>query len=615
MKKNLSLLIGILSLMHGASFGQTAAIKSIQAKKIALSQKKFEDPMWAKASFLQILSDNPSLPDSITYGFYQELAVCYGMMHQFDSGIYFTKKAIALVPKNDNPVLLLKTLANLYSMSNQPKSSDSCFKMALQLCDQLKIAPLTKVLVLGDYATYYYNKSNYIKSIQLLSEAVSLNRSIANIDSNRTALLREKMANIYLDTKNFAFAEKMYLLNLDYLSSKQQSLQLANNYTGLAEAYQGSRQFTPSSIYFTKGLGLYNSLNNPTYANYCLMNLAENQLLDHKAGEARATIQQAFEAMSASNALYLLEAATIYLKILEATQNKTAAIQVMQNQPLQQALASNYSEEALAYHNASLPFLTSNELINTLHKIIIIKDSVNDGAKRKEMVEIEAKYQLSVMEHDGALLVAKNKILAQKNELANTQLLAYLLVGILLATLFIYWALKTKEKTELHKTALHIKTQENENLLLDAESHSQERLVLTKIIKNQEINILQHIEKMQALEQQIENATEKNLGEEQNNLIAQLEKLKTGNEHLELFMAKFNTIYPKFCTTLVIHYPKLSNSDVLFCALNRMSLSSKEIASIINIEQSSFYKRKYRIAEKMGLTDVVKFNDTLFSLD
>jgi hypothetical protein len=119
---------------------------------------------------------------------------------------------------------------------------------------------------------------------------------------------------------------------------------------------------------------------------------------------------------------------------------------------------------------------------------------------------------------------------------------------------------------------------------------------------------------MQSLEKQIDSATEKNLYQEKNVLVKQLEKLKTGNKHIELFMAKFNTIFPKFSTKLLSKYPKLTNSDIMFCCLLRMNLTPKEIASILNIEQQSFYKRKYRLAEKIELADIEKFNELIFSI-
>jgi DNA-binding CsgD family transcriptional regulator len=325
-------------------------------------------------------------------------------------------------------------------------------------------------------------------------------------------------------------------------------------------------------------------------------------------------IKKAFDQMSATNSPFLTEAAPIYLKILHATNNVTEAKAIMKNENLIKSLESNFTEYALAYYNATLPFSTNpNELNNTLKRIILVSDSVHNQANRKDILEIEAKYQLTINEEKEALLKAENKILAQSINLKNFQLAIYLIAGILLLTFFFYSIKKYKQRITLHKQEINIKNVENEKLLLDADKYSQEMLKMQDIIETQKNNLLLHIEQMQSLENQIDLATEKNLYQEKNVLVKQLEKLKTGNKHIELFMAKFNTIFPKFSTRLLSKYPKLTNSDIMFCCLLRMNLTPKEIASILNIEQQSFYKRKYRLAEKIELADIEKFNEFIFS--
>jgi hypothetical protein len=622
MRKNLLLLFYITLFAHSNSNSQTDLIKNITIQKTELKIKKFQDPVFAKAKFFEILSTNPNLPDSINYSIYNEIGVCYAMIQNFDSAIYFTNKSIELVPKvetepiNKNLIILVKTLGNMYSFNNNAKSADSCFKDALQMCDKLQNSTNVKILVLGDYSTHFYNLNNYVTSLKLLSEAIKLNQLGPKIDSNKTVLLKEKMANIYFETHNYNFAEKLYLDNIAFLQSGNHSQQLANNYTGLAATYQHKNNIKESNNYFSKALTLYTQVNNESYQNYCLMKLAENQLLTNQAAKGAPMIKKAFDQMSATNSPFLTEAAPIYLKILHATNNVTEAKAIMKNEHLIKSLESNFTEYALAYYNATLPFLSTNpnELNNTLKRIILVSDSVHNQANRKDILEIEAKYQLTINEEKEALLKAENKILAQSINLKNIQLAIYLIAGILLLTFFFYSIKKYKQRITQHKQEINIKNVENEKLLLDADKYSQEMLKMQDIIETQKNNLLLHIEQMQSLEKQIDLAAENNLYQEKNVLIKQLEKLKTGNKHIELFMAKFNTIFPKFSTRLLSKYPKLTNSDIMFCCLLRMNLTPKEIASILNIEQQSFYKRKYRLAEKIELADIEKFNELIFSI-
>ena len=67
----------------------------------------------------------------------------------------------------------------------------------------------------------------------------------------------------------------------------------------------------------------------------------------------------------------------------------------MKNENLLKSLETNFTEYALDYYNATLPFLSTNpnELNKTLKRIILVSDSVNNEANRKDILEIEAKYQ------------------------------------------------------------------------------------------------------------------------------------------------------------------------------------------------------------------------------
>lgn len=618
MKSKASLLYLLFLLAHNSLFSQSQAPINIQAQTSALSKIKFENPLTAQAGFFEILLNNQPLPDSINFTLYKEIAVCYGMMHRPDSAIYFLKKALLLGPQKSNPVLLKKMLANFYSMNKNYSSADSCFKKALSLCQELKSDARIKVSVLGDYATHFYNQNNYLKALQLLTEAITLNKSEKKIDSITTILLRNKMAAIYVSTKKYDLAKEPFTENIAWLKNSHKDHFLATNYCGLAEVYLYQKNYQESNNCYTKALNLYIHENNEEYKNYCLMKLAHNQLLSNNTNAGMPFIQKAFSGLKASNSIYTIEAATIYLNILHAIHNNTTANAVIQDATVQKTLLTNYSEFALAYYKATLPFLSASgnttEVINTYKKILVVQDSVNNEAKRKEILEIEAKYQLTINEENEALLIAKNKILSQDNRLKKIQLIVYLLSSAMLIVILLISVKKYKQISEKKNEALKLKIAENKTLALQAKKDSAEKIEKQIVIDEQKKELLAYIEEVEQLESKIRLATEKNLLEEKNNLTAELNKLKEGKEQMDLFMSKFNSIYPTFSTSLKKAYTNITNSDILFCSLIRMNLLPKDIASIMNIEQASVYKRKHRIAEKMGLMDNEQLNETIFAI-
>ena len=59
-------------------------------------------------------------------------------------------------------------------------------------------------------------------------------------------------------------------------------------------------------------------------------------------------------------------------------------------------------------------------------------------------------------------------------------------------------------------------------------------------------------------------------------------------------------------------FPELSRSDVQFCTLYRMNLTTKEISALLHIEPRSVYLKKYRIMEKMKLGEGDDFDGVVF---
>lgn len=63
----------------------------------------------------------------------------------------------------------------------------------------------------------------------------------------------------------------------------------------------------------------------------------------------------------------------------------------------------------------------------------------------------------------------------------------------------------------------------------------------------------------------------------------------------------FNNIFDGFLDRLKTRYPNLTGNDIKYCAFIRMGLSTKEIASMLNIKLSSAESARYRLRKNMDL--------------
>ena len=73
-------------------------------------------------------------------------------------------------------------------------------------------------------------------------------------------------------------------------------------------------------------------------------------------------------------------------------------------------------------------------------------------------------------------------------------------------------------------------------------------------------------------------------------------------------------IHGNFFQILKSRYPSLTSSDLRFCSYLCMNLSSKEIASMMNISLKGVEAARYRIRKKIGLPSEVSLSAFLMEL-
>jgi len=145
---------------------------------------------------------------------------------------------------------------------------------------------------------------------------------------------------------------------------------------------------------------------------------------------------------------------------------------------------------------------------------------------------------------------------------------------------------------------------------LERDSHSQE--------VNMALNIIQKNESLRALSKKIDTfrANPKfaqcyaELFELQN-MIRETLQLDKDRDTFQLYVHQNNEL---FYSALRKKYPKLTPNEVRLSALIRLNLSSKEIASILNISAKSVEMNRYRLRKKMQLSGSVNLSEFIRSI-
>jgi hypothetical protein len=603
-----------------SSFAQNHTIGEINNEISSLSQSKFDNPLQAAESLKKIINYR-NLPDSSLGNAYIELSVCYGMMNQIENGTIMANKALPLISNPTTRVYLLKTLGMLYAIRKNNQMADSCFRMAIAGCEKIRENLDMKALVLGEYANYFYENYDYVNNLKLLNQAIEVRNRIKDDNPRYIATLRQKISKTFLAMGDYDFVESENLSIIKLLEntkSDQRFTFLGYAYQNLGIVYQNKKKYDLSDSMLNKSNSYFEKINNNDLVAYSTAQLAKNKLLRKLPTQALPLARTSYETMKKEQSVYILESATIYLNALNDLKLFDEGKQILDDSLVKATLKDNYSSISLEFYKSKIPFLSAlqdhvGEKLN-YNDILKVSDSIYNLDKLKLIIELQAKYQIQLKEKDEKLLKQENQILTQKNKLNTGLLILSIIIGSVIVLFFLYRNEKNKLLLEVQSNEIKQKEKENQILTQKAEAEEKDKVLKEIIIEQQKQEMLLHIEKIQQLENDLLYSTNKNLESEREEIRKHLHKLKEGKEYLELFMAKFNTLYPNFSQQLVSKYPALNNSDIVFCALVRINLYTKEIGAVLNIEQFSVYRRKYRVMEKMSIKSDDEFKNIIFGI-
>jgi DNA-binding CsgD family transcriptional regulator/ligand-binding sensor domain-containing protein len=196
-------------------------------------------------------------------------------------------------------------------------------------------------------------------------------------------------------------------------------------------------------------------------------------------------------------------------------------------------------------------------------------------------------------------------------------ILIYILIALML---LYYWYSNLKQKHKKEKIRLVEKNMalkqqvEKDATIAQAEiiRLQNEKLKAEIQYKNKELtsftyNLVEKNELIQAIRSLITNL-EKRLKDnpELKKELKQIHKLTEQNSHEEeewsTFIASFDEVHADFFKRLNAEFKDLSPTDYKMCTYLRMNLSSKEIASLMNISIRSVETNRYRLRKKLNLS-------------
>lgn len=192
----------------------------------------------------------------------------------------------------------------------------------------------------------------------------------------------------------------------------------------------------------------------------------------------------------------------------------------------------------------------------------------------------------------------------------------YVILGVILLFFIRRWY---HFKLKRHQEFIHIKFQKEKDELLQREALSNEQKIVrlkneqlqadlegkSRELANSAMNIVYKNELLQKIRKELENVKDvsgKRLSSVQLKRINKvIDEGMSDERDWNLFEKSFNEAHESFFIKLKSKHPDLVPNDIKLCAYLRMNMSSKEMASLLNISVRGVEIRRYRLRKKLNL--------------
>lgn len=241
------------------------------------------------------------------------------------------------------------------------------------------------------------------------------------------------------------------------------------------------------------------------------------------------------------------------------------------------------------------------------NEVITIKDSFYSFEREQIVKSLEVQFDVSEKNRKLQLISAEREV----SKLTN-YLLITLLGLLLLVFTILYFFLKRINKRDKQL----LKTKEELVNLMEEQKQLKEQQFRNDIDhKESQLSAItiQMLEKNELLDEikTILNKKEPTSEKEIKKLVS---KYTIQDNNWKDFDNYFESVNKNFYTRLKKKYPEISSNDLKICALIKLNLSIKEMASILNISPDSVKTARHRLRKKLQLNTEENLTDFILSV-
>jgi len=468
----------------------------------------------------------------------------------------------------------------------------------------------------GITGAIYQNKGQYNLAARNYMKSLRTYEAIG--DESRIADAHLKLGEAHMQGENFEDAKR----NLEKAAATYKKTNdlyfLRTTYALLGDVALTQKNFDETESWFDKVHPLAQELDDQ-------FSLAESETSFEGLAFAKDQYSEALIHNKKARKLYqeiedqyslahnLASGAKIYFRqnnFQKALQENKKAEQLFRKIKLPDGLLKCYQN----YNNIYEALGQSKNALQAFKNYSIINDSLNNTRTATELEELQLIYDVEKKDQAIELLAKEKELLtasAKVNQLKRQGLTLGLILLGLIAGLIIY------SQNVLRKRNQSIAEEKQRRQQLELEKQQLEKQQLERELAAQVLQLCRKNELLTSVKQEVATIAQQDVSVNK----SKLQKLERSidfdiqsDEDWTQFLSTFEKVHPDFLSRLREMVDRLTPAEQRLSCLFKMNLSSKEIATLLNISDEGVKKGRYRLRKKLGIEKEVNLQEFLMNV-
>ncbi|MHA3787775.1 tetratricopeptide repeat protein, partial [Flavobacterium hauense] len=566
------------------SYSQTPGIDIVK-KNRQIRRTITSEPDSARVYIKEILAYKGKLHDTVYCSTFMSYAYYHHLKNSTDSALYYYNKAATFADRQKFPKIYARLLRNKAGTYKKRGENEEALEL-LDIVEDIYKSTSDETglaLVYGEIASNNNLLLRRDEGIRYLLKAIE----ILEKQNNKEYILsiKSSLANAYLDTGNLEFAADLY----KEILKGYKELNLVKNYSivliNYGDCLTRQKKYPEAQKILNEALPGLKKFNDQEIIGVVYSKLGIIKRETNHLKESEILYRTAFQKVLTNNSPRIISIGSEYLDVLNQ-QNKTEeALSIIEQIDKTEFLEKANIHDRVYFENLKAEiFQKANKTDKALLSIqnsLKLQDTLKKSGTGMTTVKLQQEYQNKYQAERTESLKNTNSSLKQEiNESRKNILFPLGICLFVLVLAFIY-----VNNLKRHKTKLMLAKTKKEQLLREYENTKNLNKINRQNLEHKKEELVSGIVSLTTLEGNISRLI--TLCKENpenlciNTIKDQLVSLTSDKDYWTLFRKRFSENYAGFQNNLESSYPTLSKNDLFFCALLKLNLPYKDMATLM----------------------------------